>query len=282
MFSFSVENAKGEKLQLTNNENYLIERIEGLEPPDITVNRSKIAGYDGTRYNSSTANERAIVLYIDINKPVEKNRLNLYKYFRGKQKLKLYYSNSSLETYIEGYVEQITTNLFAQQEQFQISIICPETYFNAIDEIITGTSKTISLFKFPFSIASTGIPFSEYEKNTETNVINDGTIETGMTITFAARGIVNKPKLFNRVTGKFFGLDYEMQAGDVITVNTRKGKKSVSLLREGVSYNLFNYIMDGSIFLNLDVGDNIFVYEAEVGDNYLDIAFIHRNQFEGV
>ena len=282
MFSFSIENAKGERLELTNNENYLIERIEGLEPPDITVNRSKIAGYDGSRYNSSTANERGIVLYININKPVEKNRLNLYKYFRGKQKLKLYYSNHSLETYIEGYIEQITTNLFSIQEQFQISIVCPECYFNAIDEIITGTSKIIPLFQFPFSIESKGIPFSEYEKNTETNVINDGTIETGMTIVFSAKGVVKKPKLFNRLTGKFFGLDYEMQAGDVITINTRKGSKSVSLLRDGINYNLFNYIMDGSVFLNLDVGDNIFVYEAEEGDRYLDITFIHRNQFEGV
>jgi hypothetical protein len=40
--------------------------------------------------------------------------------------------------------------------------------------------------------------------------------------------------------------------------------------------------MSGSTFLNLSVGDNLFVYEAEEGTTYLDITYKHQDQFEGV
>lgn len=282
MFEFIAENEKGERINLTNSDNYSIDRIEGLDPPDNTINMSKIPGFDGEQYNSSSANKRQIVLYIDILPPVEENRLNLYKIFKGKRKVKLYYKNNSLDVYIEGRVETVNVNHFTKQQQLQIPILCPEPYFKNIEEMVLNMSLIEPKFEFPFDITSEGQIFSEQSQLTEINVMNLGTVDTGMTMVLRARGIVKNPKIYNRETAEYFGLNFEMQVGDVITVNTQRGSKSIKLLREGTEYNLFNYLMSGSTFLNLSVGDNLFVYEAEEGTTYLDITYKHQDQFEGV
>lgn len=282
MFEFIVENEKGEKINLTNSDNYLIDRIEGLDPPDNTINMSKIPGFDGEQYNSSSANKRQIVLYIDLLPPVEANRLNLYKYFKGKKNIKLYYKNDSLDVYIEGRVETVNVNHFTRQQQLQIPILCPQPYFKDIEEMLVNMSMIEPMFEFPFDISSEGQVFSEQSQLTEVNVTNLGTVDTGMTMILRARSIVKNPKIYNRDTAEYFGLNFEMQLGDEIIVNTHRGSKAVQLIREGVEINLFNYIMSGSKFLNLSVGDNLFVYEAEVGTTYLDISFKHQDQYEGV
>ena len=74
-----------------------------------------------------------------------------------------------------------------------------------------------------------------------------------------------------------------MQAGDVITITTEKGNKTVMLLREGVETNLFNYLMEGITWLQLEVGGSAFVYEVGAGlISDLLVSIKHRNLFEGV
>ena len=67
-----------------------------------------------------------------------------------------------------------------------------------------------------------------------------------------------------------------------ITISTIKGHKTVHLFRDGVETNIFNNIMKGISWLELEPGDNIFVYETEKGSENLNIVFNHTNNFEGV
>ena len=74
-----------------------------------------------------------------------------------------------------------------------------------------------------------------------------------------------------------------MQAGDVIIITTGRGEKSVTLLREGVETNLFNYLMEGITWLQLEVGGSAFVYEIGSGlISDLLVTIKHRDLFEGV
>lgn len=282
MYRFIIENENSEQLNLTDNPNYTIDRIDGLAPPTSTINRNKVAGYDGARYSSSRKDERNIVIYIDIECPAEENRLNLYKYIRPKRKIKMYYSNNTLDVFIEGYVESMPINHFAKKQQMQVSVICTDPDFNALEEMITNMSNIEALFEFPFDIDNEGEEFSRYARATDTNVINVGTTECGMEIILTARGQVVNPKIYNKYTTEFFGLNITMEAGDTIIINTNKGSKSVTLLRDSQEINIFNYIMAGSKFIDLEIGDNVFVYEASSGDVNLNVAFRHRDRFEGV
>lgn len=153
MFTCKIENEAHNILELTQNEsNYQVINISGLNPPNAQINRTPVAGMDGTNFNSSKLEERNIVITLKINGDIEQNRIKLYSYFNTKQWCRLYYKNELRDVYIEGYVETVEVDHFVIDQTMQISIVCPKPYFRALDEIITDVSKILKMFEFPFAI----------------------------------------------------------------------------------------------------------------------------------
>ena len=54
-------------------------------------------------------------------------------------------------------------SLFEMSQEIQISILCHQPYFVAMETIITEMSKTLDLFEFPFAIEKEGIEISRIE-----------------------------------------------------------------------------------------------------------------------
>ena len=151
MFICKVENTRNNILTLTQNEdNFQVLKITGLNPPKAQINTTKMATLDGKKFNSSTLNERNIVITVKLNGDVEKNRIRLYSFFRPKEWCKFYYKNSSRNVFIEAYTENVECDLFTNKEVMQISLLCPEPYFKDVQEIIDDISKILSKFEFPF------------------------------------------------------------------------------------------------------------------------------------
>lgn len=279
MYKAIIENTRGEKLQLFPSNEYVVKSIDGLTPPQTTLNFSVVATNDGSIYNSGRVENRNIVLSIAPIGNVEEGRNKLYKFFRLKQKCKFYFSNKK-EVYIEGITEAIDGNLFTNGQTIQISIICPQPYFKALDEIVEDISQIVPLFEFPFSIAASGTAFSDIDKAAEKNVYSAGETESGLIIELRAIGNVSDPELYNEYGGGF-KLDIDMQAGDAIYINTNKGEKSVTLLRNGNKTNIINLVQPNPTWFTLQPGDNVFSYRATNLD-LLQIIFRHNDLFEGV
>ena len=53
MFELILENKTGDKINFASNSAFTVTLIEGLNPPDATINLSDIALMDGAKYNSS-------------------------------------------------------------------------------------------------------------------------------------------------------------------------------------------------------------------------------------
>jgi predicted phage tail component-like protein len=286
MFTLKIENEKGNKLRLTQNEDrFQVLNVDGLNPSNAQINRTTAVGMDGSKFNSSKLTEKNIVITIKLNGDIEKNRIELYKYFSPKQWCKIYYTNQTRNVYIEGYVETTEVTPFTDKETIQISILCPDPYFKNLDEITEDISKSLAMFEFPFSIeTSEQIPFSEIEKNKITNVINNSESKVGMTIVLNIINPVRKIILKNTTNGETLTLNYTFLANDNVTINTNKGKKSIKLLRNGTSYNIFNTIQKGSKFFQLEIGDNLFSYLADEGesDGNVEIIFKHNTIYQGV
>ena len=286
MYTLEVENIRHEILELTHCESdYQILSIDGLNPPQATINRSKIVGLDGSKFNSSRVEDRNIVILVKLNGDVEANRLKLYQYFNTKQWCKLYYKNRNRDVYIEGYVETMEVSPFTKDETVQISIICPEPYFKSAQAIIDDVSKITSMFTFPFAIDSGDpIEFSAIENSRVTNVYNESESETGLTITITVGGPVSKIKLVDVVNNEWLELIRNFIQNDIITINTNRGQKSIKLTRNGVDYNIFASMTRGSTFFQLEIGDNFFSYLADDGDSdeLLSIIFEHVNMYRGV
>lgn len=282
MFEVEVENKKGNKISFVQNEDYAITKITGLGSPDAAINTVNVGSFDGERFNSSKLKMRNIVMTIAISGDIETNRIALYKVFRSKDWIRFKYKNGSRNVYIDGYIESAPIDLFSERQEVQISILCPDPYFKNAEEIIEDMSLVISMFYFPFAIGDAGQTISQYDEVLEKVITNEGDVEKGMIIELQAAGEVKNPKIFNRDTTDFFGLNITMQKGDVITVSTIKGSKTVYLLRNGVVSNIFNNIMKDITWLQLEPGDNVFTYEASEGADYLNIIFRHTDNYEGV
>lgn len=281
MYRIILENMKGEQLELTNNPAYKVISVDGLYPPSATINTRSTATMDGSEFNSSRVNERNIVIEIAIESPAEKNRINLYKYIKSKQYVKFYYINDSRKVYIEGYVESMPIQMFDMKQKAQISILCPSSFFKNVNNNITNFSSIVNNFEFPFAIQE-DIPFSELELHVEKVITNDGDVDCGVIIELSATGIVLNPKIYNSETREYFFLDYEMESGDKIIINTNKGEKGITLIKDGVESNIINKHRPGSTWFQLQSGDNIFIYEADEFPENLSCTFIQTDLFEGV
>lgn len=283
MYVLKIENAKGDVLQLSQNEaNYQIIKIDGLNPPPAIINNSSVAGMDGSKFNSARLQERNIVITVKINGEVERNRLNLYKYFGTKQWCKIFYSNSRRNVHIEGYVETIECSLFSISQTMQISIVCNEPYFKSASKMIDDISKVLNLFEFPFAIDLPGIEFSSADASRVVNVLSESESETGIIIDIAVRGQVRNPVIRNIDTGEYFSINIELNVGDHMVINTNRGNKSIKLIRGETTSNIFNKIAKNSTWFQLRIGDNFFAYEAEIGAEFMYITFSHYYMYEGV
>lgn len=281
MYQFIVENQRGEQLRLTQNGNYYLE-VQGLNPPQASVITTKIAGMNGSLYNSASTNNRNLVLSIQILKNVETNRIALYDYLKVGEWVKCYYSNNSRNVYIEGYVETFEDNFFVQNQTVQASIVCPQPYFRQIDDVISDISNVSYLFEFPFAIDEPGVAFSEFNEFLIANVINNGDITTGIIIQLTASGTVENPSIINAGTRERFILDFTMVAGDLITINTVEGQMDITLLRDGIESNIINSVVDGSVWLQVPAGTSSYTYRADTGLDDLRITFQPVTLYQGV
>lgn len=282
MLHVIIENKYGEQLALTGNDDYILLSVSGLTPPTATINTTVIQTMDGAAFNSSRLNTRNIVLTILPQCNVEKNRIGLYKYIKSKQYIKLYLKNGRRNVWIDGYIESVEGNLYERSQQIQVSIICPDPMFKTVSETYYSFSNVVDKFKFPFAIDADGVPISEVSEYQMLNVVNDSDDETGVIIELTATGKIVEPKIHNTTTGDVFQLNFEMLPGDLITINTRKGNKGVTLTREGVTTNIINKVERGSSWFNLLVGDNIFAYETVYGSNSLNVTIRLQTVYEGV
>lgn len=285
MFICKVQNTRNNILMLTQNEtNFQVIDIKGLNPPKAQINTTKVASLDGTRFNSSTLNERNIVLTIKLNGDIEKNRIKLYSFFRTKEWCKFFYRNNTRNVFIEAYTENVECDLFTNNETVQVSLICPEPYFKDMKEIIDDISKVTALFEFPFAIEEEGIEISVLEQSKITNIYNNSEQETGVIIEIDVYGTVEKIQINNVSTGEIFILDYQFKANDKVIIETNKGKKSIKLLRNAETINIFSAFDKKSKFFQLNIGDNLFSYLADEGikDSLIHIIFKHRTLYGGV
>ena len=286
MFTCKIENSRGNAITLTQNEgDYQVIGIDGLNPPKAQINRSTVAGLDGSRFNSSKLEERNIVVTLRINGDVESNRNHLYDFAVTSKSCTFHYKNGIKDVHIEGYVETNEVDPFSKSEVMQISIICTDPYFKDAQLIVDDISKILNRFEFPFAIdVGDPIPFSEIEIERVTDVFNKSDSKIGVIIEATFLGTVNSLRILNVDNGDTFTVNHAFVAGDILTINTNKGSKSVDLNRNGVHSNMFSKVVKGSTFFNLQSGDNYFSYLADGGssDSNVSIVYKHYTVYRGV
>lgn len=280
MFQLWVENEKGQTMELTNNPAYIVYNVLGMDPTDAVINTNRNASTDGSVFNSAYIDNKEITLTMALNYPAEANRINLYRYFKNKKSIKLFFKTDSRDVFIDGYCQRVNVNFFEKKEIAQITILCTNPYFKSKNAKTVQISQIQSLFEFPFSI-QTPIPFSEIS-NTSHEIVNNGDIKVGAIFRITANGFVDAPKIINVDTNEYFLITAGMSAGEVIEINTIQNEHSV-LMGDGQSMSDYIYGMSiNSTWLELDVGENHFSATADSNPENMDVEVEFRAFYEGV
>lgn len=306
IYSFTITNYLGDRIKLELGKpefsGFLIKSVTGLGPSKANVNTTEVATNDGSMFNSARLSQRNIVfqlVFIDTvyGETIEDVRQKSYKYFPLKKNLDLVIETDNRYVRAKGYVESNEPNIFSAQEGTQISIICPDPYFYSAGEDGNNVTDFYSVepaFEFPFSNESLTEPllvFGEIQIKTEGVLTYYGDSEIGMMIYIHAIGPASNINIYNTETREVMTINtakIEMLTGkgivasDDIVINTSKGEKSITLVREGKSYNILNCLDKNTDWFELVKGDNIFAFTAESGVTNLQFRIENKTIYEGV
>ena len=282
-FNLILENSTGEKIDLTTTANrYMASEIDGLYPPSGTISTSTYAGMDGSYLNNAFIEKRNIVISFEMRGVnIENRRHALYRVVKPSRYIKILYKTANIDVYAEGYVETCTVNNFGGNVSGQISIICPDPYFYSTSAIHAYYSQIAGAFVFPFPQSDEPFPLGVYSTTDNITLINSGD-ETGFIIQIEALDVARTPTIYNADTGEYLQIKGDLEKGDVITITTKTGNKTVTLTRNGVDSNIINRLVAGSTWLTLSQGVNHFHVTAVRNVKNIRVTLIHTNSYLGV
>ena len=282
-FSLILENSSGDRIDMTTTANqYMISKITGLHPPPGTVSTSSYAGMDGSYLNNAFIEKRNLVISFEMRGVgIEKRRHALYRVVKPSRYIKVFYKTSGIDVYTEGYVETCEIDNFTNKIGGQISILCPDPYWYSNSAIHACFSRVSGGFIFPFPQSDEPFALGSYS-TTDNIVINNDGDETGFIIQIEALDTATTPTIYNADTGEYLQIKGEIQRGDIITITTKTGNKTVTLTRNGVDSNIINQLVAGSTWLTLREGLNTFHVQAVKNVKNLKITLMHTNAYLGV
>ena len=128
---------------------YVVKDVDGLDPVTASIFTLTDTGVDGDRYQGSRVDSRNIVLKLGYSPiysgslGVGRLRTRLFNALPPKGGVTLkFYTTDLPNLVIKGYVETHDTNMFSEEPEVSISIMCPDPYFKAeSQEEIVGKSN---------------------------------------------------------------------------------------------------------------------------------------------
>ena len=307
--SVTAVNFKGESIKMDlfhpESSGFIIIKIDGIGPGKATVTKNDSKVYDGGTITSARLPSRNIKMEIEflwVNS-IEDVRHKSYKYFPLKKPITLIFETDTRTVEIEGVVESNEPDIFSSEESTNISIICPDPYFYASGE--NARSKTEfsginAMFEIPFdtgysneSLTEALTEISTLYIQSERGIMNYGEVDIGVVISIKPLATVKGVLTISNITlGQNMSFDLnkiktitenDFHIGDELVINTLRGKKSVTLVREGKNYNALSCIDTRTDWIYLTSGENTFTYYLN-GDGIEDLQFSVTNSilYEGV
>jgi hypothetical protein len=197
----------------------LLRTVDGLSPPDVDLFIGDYAR-DGGFYQGRRVAKRNVVFTFDLNpnpalgETVAGLRELLYKAFVDPLVDADYIKINLLDDegrtrYLVGYTEKFETDIFSVDTVCQISIVCPDPYLREDTKtVLTDPTGWVSV---PFAYT--------------------GTAETGFEVEIVITAPTSTLTLENN--GRTMIIDRNFFAGDVVSINTNRGSRSLTVTHPG-------------------------------------------------
>ncbi|WP_346896105.1 phage distal tail protein [Clostridium sp. UBA7503] len=272
----------GKILEIGKDKLYKLINIEGISSSEYSVDIVNNAQFDGGTVKSKRVESRLITITAEYpsTEDTETRRQNLIRFFNPYLTGKLYVNYSGVKRVINYEVagfKDSRENLY-DPLKFIINLICPNPFFKDEREFSKNMAGKINSITVPFTIPARGMIMSAKVLRQEATIINNGDKDTGLIISFMAKGEVSNPKIENLTTGKFLRIVVDLMPGDILTINTNKGTKRIELNGKNISQKMDR----SSSFIDMQVGENILKYSADKGYTNLNVYPKWTAEFFGV
>lgn len=260
--------------------NYILQKLGSTGISASTTEKVKSPNQDGSTRIKTLLDDRILELQFLIKTDSEKKLFELQEYINEvlnpKDDLEIIYKYSNNSKKIRGHllgeIEYLETGKYGFQ-QVVLSLEC-DPYWSDCEDKSVVLAVSIPNFYFPLSFDPT-IVFS-IEINKTIDIFNEGHVKSPIIIEF--RGPAINPIVTNETTGEFIKVNKELNDGEVMTINTASGKKSVTI--DGK--NAFGFIDLNSTFFQLKKGVNTITYDADSGSESAELKIIYNNKYIGV
>lgn len=305
--SMTVTNARGDTLDLPIRNpmatGYNVVAIDGLGPVDAVLQTSNTVTTDGVIFNGACKDEREIIInlayYPESGKNIEDLRHGTYKYFPEKEEVTLVFHADTRSVRTTGIVESNDIPIFSEKEASSIVIKCPDPWFRIDNELnrVTSFSNVEPVFEFPFNWTNNPVSepkplwFGAIRNMHLKNIMYDGESEVGVIIRMSFDAPVRNIRIYNEEAGQEIDVFTDkvkliiadgIKSGDELVICTIPKRKSVEVIRDGISYNILNAINRDVRFITLHKGANTIVYSAESGVDNIRMSIENETLYTGV
>lgn len=267
-------------LPLWNSDYFIVSNVDGMTSAEVDVASNTVYSMDGDKITNMQTQPREIVIDLTI-KPdvnVQEAREHIMHCIKPKQPatLLMRYDLSGAEQSkaISGRISHIEMPRFSDNVVVQITLYCPQPYWEDAEFVVKYISDILNLHHFEITW-SEPLPMGVYDLTRMREFINEGDAAVGMVIKITAQGDVVNPAIFNNLTGEYIGIDDTLAYGDEIVINTIRGQKSIT--KNGA--NVLSKLRAGSTWLQLDVGSNVFLIDADSGASEMYFTLIFKQAY---
>lgn len=238
--------------------------VSGTCGTDTTVQSSNIPGMDGIYLNDIRVEPAEIKasVYIHGNSREEmyKNRFELIRRLTPKATPgTLYYQNDYISAKIGAVPESSPkfTERIKNYNAAEITFFCPSPFWESLDEKQVRIAWIGNAFEFPIAIEAK-MKFGVIQSKEKVNI--GAALNTSVIISVSAPA-TNPIKISNNTTGQIIELEHSLSDGEKLIINTKRGSKSVTLVRsDGTREDAFHYITPDSELFELVPGENELEY----------------------
>ncbi|PXX74646.1 phage distal tail protein [Dielma fastidiosa] len=275
---------KNEKLMYTNERGESIEMSwfsrlickEFSDELSVSYNTIKNANQDGETLVSQTFDTRPITIdcFYQVDHQSAEFERKLKRIFNPRLKGTLKHITEEIERDINVKLESIP--IFKHDGGYgtlMLDFVAHAPFWQDVPrtEYLAFVEAALS---FPLTFIG-GMSFGIRRNSLVSNIDNVGDVDCGFKVTFkASGGTVSNPYI--KKGDKYIRLNYEMQKGDLITVDML-GQSPVIYLNEQKDSTILK--RKETEFFNLDVGLNEVEYNAERNVTNLDVIVTYRPQY---
>lgn len=287
----TFERSDGQTLQMGCGCSLKIVSIKGIEAAQYTLHTASSAAEHGSSVTGKKIEERviSIIFGIDDLQNREMIRKQVIQFFNPIYtfilKLNWCYRQAQIDCEISSFNFSDIQSMWDILEG-NLELLCPYPFWEDLDNFGKNIASVTSQWAWPLSFAALSSDHHEQGKiysyrsfRQDVELPNKGDVPTGIIVRFtASRGSVKNPIIIKASTNEYIRVIVDMEKGDVLEINTNKGKKGVILNGESISRKLDK----GSTYFEIGMNENVIRYDAEENYTNLDVNLYYRSKYLGV